>query len=435
LADRRSSDYLAERFARAMVGVEDGPFVVYRRNRFVTWLSSQFQKNVPYDQTVRHILADEGVWTDTPATNFLTVSYDVDNTKVLEPVKLATRTARAFLGYRIDCVQCHDDNLDTINFGTAENPVAGEQHHFHELAAFFGQSKLYIRGVRDDPALNYKTQYLRASEESIVPPQVPFGQEFFSTEGRPREQLARWVTHPENKAFARATVNRMWAILFGKPLVEPIDNIPLQGPYPPALETLAADFIEHRYDMHRLIRLIAATTVFQLDSAADFEITPAHERSFAVFPLTSLRPEQISGSLIQAARIGTIDSDAHVIYRLVKFGQTNEFLKRYGDAGQDEFVEHGGTIPQRLMMMNGEIVKERTQQNIVLNASTRIALLTPDNKTAVETAFLAALTRRPTESELQHFASRLQKQQPSRMENMEDLYWTLINSTEFAWNH
>ena len=88
--------------------------------------------------------------------------------------------------------------------------------------------------------------------------------------GRPRQRLARWVTHPENRAFARATVNRVWALMFGRPLVEPVDEIPLknslENPYPPGLETLADDFIIHKFDLQRLIRVIAATRVFGLDS-------------------------------------------------------------------------------------------------------------------------------------------------------------------------
>jgi Protein of unknown function (DUF1549)/Protein of unknown function (DUF1553) len=435
LADPRFGDYVAERLARAYVGTEDGPFIVFRRNRFVTWLSEQVRKNVPYDQIVRHILQDEGIWTDTPSVNFISVSYDGDGAKVTDPVKLASRTTRAFLAQRIDCLQCHDDNLDTINLGTAEQPVAGEQRHFHELAAFFGQANVTRRGISDSPMLQYKTKYLHETEEHVVPAHVPFGEEYFSSQGSRRQQLAAWVTHRKNKPFARAMVNRVWALLFGRPLYPVIDNIPLQGELPPGMELLANDFIEHNYNIHRLIRLIAASEPFQLDSAADFELTPAHEEAWAVFPLTSLRPEQMAGALIQAAKIGTIDGDAHVLWKLIRFGQTNDFLKRYGDAGQDEFAERGGTIPQRLMMMNGNLVKERTDQNIVLNASTRLALLSASDAQAIETAFLAVLTRRPSAAELEHFSTRFAEQKRNRMQKMEDLYWTLFNTTEFSWNH
>jgi hypothetical protein len=123
------------------------------------------------------------------------------------------------------------------------------------------------------------------------------------------------------------------------------------------------------------------------------------------------------------------------------FGQTGDFVERYGDMGDDEFNARGGTIPQRLLMMNGELVKEKTGENPVMNATSRIAMLTPKPAKQVEIAYLATLSRRPTEAELTHFVARLQDtdggdgDQRTRQEALEDLYWTLINSTEFSWNH
>jgi hypothetical protein len=231
-------------------------------------------------------------------------------------------------------------------------------------------------------------------------------------------------------------VNRIWAIMIGKPLVEPVDDIPLNGPFPPALETLSADFTHHNYDLHRLIRIISACQVYQLDSQAEFEITEEHEKHWAAFPLTRLRPEQVAQSMIQAAQLGTIDGDAHIVWKLIKFGQTNQFVQRYGDTGSDEFSDRAATIPQRLLMMNGELIKERTQQNYVLNAASRIAMLAPSDEAAIEAAYLAVVTRRPSAEELAHFRSRLTgKRGNDRADALEDLYWTLLNSTEFSWNH
>ena len=102
LVDRRCADYLAERFARAYVGTEDGPFVLYRRRRFVTWLSDAFMENRPYNVLVSELIASQGLWTDHPATNFVSVTFDPDAGRPT-PDRLAARVARAFLGGRIDC--------------------------------------------------------------------------------------------------------------------------------------------------------------------------------------------------------------------------------------------------------------------------------------------------------------------------------------------
>ncbi|RUL84690.1 DUF1549 domain-containing protein, partial [Tautonia sociabilis] len=97
LEDRRSADYLAERFTRAFVGTEAGPFIVFRRRRFRSWLSDQILENRPFDGIVRDLIASDGLWTDRPATNFLTATYDPER-EIPDPDRLASRSARAFLG-------------------------------------------------------------------------------------------------------------------------------------------------------------------------------------------------------------------------------------------------------------------------------------------------------------------------------------------------
>lgn len=427
--DRRHSDYLAERIARAIVGVENGPFLVYRRRRMVNWLSDQVEQNRPYDQLVRNLITAEGAWTSQPESNFITVTIDPNDDSGPDEVKLAARVTRAFLGVRLDCVQCHDDKFSD----------RWKQSDFHQLAAFFAQSEVGFTGVLDNEEKEYEFRYRRKPKEEIVPPKVPFNHELFPETGSLRERLATWVTHPENTPFARATVNRVWALMFNKPLIEPVDEIPLEGPFPAPLEILAEDLVHHDFDLRRLIRIIAATRAFQLDSRASNlqgQITDSEERHFAAFPLTRLRPEQVAGSVIQSSTLSTINADAHIFQKMKRYFSEGNFVKRYGDAGEDEFNQDGGTIPQRLLMMNGEMVNGQTKPNPFLNASTRIGFVAPDDKTAVETAFLAVLTRRPSEEESEHFSSLLNGTKgDQRSENMSDLYWSLLNSTEFSWNH
>jgi hypothetical protein len=109
-------------------------------------------------------------------------------------------------------------------------------------------------------------------------------------------------------------------------------------------------------------------------------------------------------------------------------------MQRYGDTGEDEFSGRGGTIPQRLLMMNGSLIQEKTKENL-FNAATRIAWQAQDDGHAIETAYLAVLTRRPTPDEAAHFRQFLAEQRLTRTQRIEDLYWALINATEFSWNH
>ena len=159
------------------------------------------------------------------------------------------------------------------------------------------------------------------------------------------------------------------------------------------------------------------------------------DAAWAAFPLTRLRPEQVANSVFQAASTSTIDAQMPWLVRLGALTSRNDFVKRYGDLGQDEFEPRGGTIPQRLLLMNGDLVESKIKDEFG-NAAVRIARLAPDDRAAVEVAYLCVLTRRPTEEESGHFAGRLDKSTgQKRKERLEDLYWTLLNTTEFSWNH
>ncbi len=426
LSDQRFSDYFAERFARAFVGVDDGPFIVYRRRRLVEWLSAALTNNKPYDQLVREMIDAKGVWTTHPEVNFVTATVIPDRGP--DKAKLAARVSRAFLGVRMDCVECHDGKLD----------LTWKQQDFHRLAAFFGPAQMALGGLQDDPQHPYEYRFLKKKEPEVVPAVVPWSPELVPDAGDSRQRLATWVTAPGNRPFARAIVNRVWALMFNRPLVTPVDSIPLEGPFPAALEILAEDFTQHGCDLRRLIRLVASTQVFQVDSRSSNDAEPQTELAedhWATFPLTRLRPEQMAGSLIQASSLTTLDAETHILYRLKRQADTGEFLKRYGDFGEDEFGSQSGTIPQRLLMMNGNAVQDHVKPNPLFNASTRIATVAPDNTAAVETAYLAVFSRRPTPEEVAYFIDKLNVEQNQKPDMMADLYWTLMNATEFSWNH
>lgn len=438
LNDRRWADYFAERFSRAIVGTDSGPFLLFRRGRFNTWLSDQFYSGVGYDQIVQKIVASEGLWTDTPQVNFITASMSEENSRKCDPVILTGRVSRTFLAQRIDCLQCHDDFLNQHNFGISDQFVPGEQVHFHELAAFFGGTALPANpfaGIKETGEV-YRTKLLGQSEESEMAPQVPFLKELLEANGKPRQRLANWIVHQENFAFQRATVNRVWALLTSRPIVTPVDSIPLDDSVPPILKVLSSDFAENGYDLRRLIRLIVSSDAFQRSSQADFEITPQHELCYAVFPVSQLRPEQVAGSIVQAAKLRSINAGSSILVRLASFGDRQSFLNDFGDKGMDEFENQAVTIPQRLVLMNGSLVTERTTQDIVNNAITRIEQMVSDHEKAIELVFLAVVGRSPSDRE-----SKLAMQQVSgqsggtRSEALSDLFWALMNSTEFSWNH
>jgi hypothetical protein len=439
LSDRRWSDYFAQRLARAFVGTQQGPFLVFRRRRFETWLAEELAKGTAYDALVRKLITAEGLWTNQPEVNFLTATISKEGGRKVDEVALAGRTARAFLGMRIDCLQCHDDFLGNVVLGDAEASRGGKQLDFHHLAAFYagvGISRNPLAGLRDSRR-PYQATLLGDIEPKTLEPQVPYGESFDQSPGSSRERLAAWLTDSSNLPFARATVNRVWAWMFGKPMVEPVDSLPLHGPFPPGLEALAQSFIEDRFDLRQLIRTITATQAFRRDSRLMGQpVSAAHEAAWAVFPLTALRPEQVAASLHQACRLQLVDDESPIFLQLERFGTLRDFTRAFGDRGEDEFVGEGVTIPQRLLVMNGKFIRQRIENNPWLNAATQISLLAGSDQAALEAAYLAVLNREPTAKEFEYFLPRLHAVEGSeRGQVFADLYWSLLNSTEFLWNH
>lgn len=452
LRDPRHHDYWAERWTRAVVGAGEGPFITYRRRRFRLWLSDEIAANRPIDKLVRQLITGRGLPTDRPEVNFLTVTMDSDEQGQPDPIRLAARTSRAFLGLRIDCLQCHDDFLGNASLGDKGELRAGTQQDFHSLAAFYSPARFNgLQGIRDVEHA-YKYQYLNADDEVVVEPSVPFNQHLLPTTGDARQRLATWLTHPENQQFSYAIVNRIWALMFGRSLTDAVDDLRLDQPPHQAVEVLAKELVNSGYDLRHLIRVIAGSRAFRLSSEADFEITTAHEANGSVFPLVRLRPEQVAASVIQAARVKTVDRDSSLLVQLQKFGGINDFVTRYGDIGEDEFEQDSITITQRLLMLNGDLVREHGDSNPILNSTSHINLFSRSAAEAIENVYLCVLNRLPDEEEIAIYTDRLQKDNqqidPQRVNGLTnpqatgereqvlaDLFWVLTNSSEFSWNH
>jgi hypothetical protein len=427
LADRRFADYFAARLSRVLVGAENGQFILFRRDRFNAWLADQLHAHRPYHEIVRDIIAEQGLWTGTPATNFVTATV-ADG--VIDRNELAGRTVRAFLGQRIDCAQCHDHPF-----------AAWKQSQFEGLAACFGQVQVSAVGIEDNPKLTYEVEDRMTLEERAVAPAVPFDSERLPEEGTLRQRLAAWVTHPENRRFERATVNRVWGLLFGRPWIEPVDDLPDPPPFSEAdlLDVLGKDWREHQYDLKRLIGLITATQAYRLSSEHPAWETGENakevDENWAAFPITRLRPEQVIGSMIQAASLKTADRNSHLLTRTIRMFREIDFVKEYGDLGDNELADRAGTIPQALLRMNGRFSQETSQPNPA-NASGRISALAPGTDRCLELCYLVCLTRRPTAEEIAELRPSFEAaSNDGRSQIVEDLYWSLFNSPEFSWNH
>ena len=429
LADRRFADYFARRLSRVFIGIDQGQLLVFRRDRFWSWLSDQLQANRPYDEIVREKIAGRGLWTDMPQVNFVAAAVTDGN---IDYNKLAGRTARAFLGQRLDCAECHN------------HPFAEwKQAQFLGLAACFGNVSLSAVGIEDNKKDAFKVTDRLTLRETEVVPQVPFHPEWMPDVGTTRQRLGGWVTHRDNRRFDRAIVNRIWGLMFGKAWIEPVDDI--ASPDESGSETddlldlLAADFRLHGRELKWLISTLASTRVFRQSSqhsAFDTgERASEIERAWAAFPMTRLRPEQVIGAMLQASSIKTVDQNSHWTIRAIRFIKELDFVKEYGDLGEDELTERAGTIPQALLRMNSEFSAEWTRGTI-FSAAGRIAGMSIDDEACLESCFLVCLTRYPTAEERSLLRPQFAGVKGSkRTDVVEDLFWSLFNSPEFCWEY
>lgn len=433
LSERRTADWLARRLAVALVGDDNGQFIVFRRDRFTDWLAGEIHAGRPWDAIVRSMVAARGLWTDTPAVNFVTQAAADGR---IDPDKLAGRVARVFLGQRVDCAQCHD------------HPFAHwKQAEFEGLAACFAQARLSGVGLEDDPARVHRVEVPSATAAvgmmstpggRNVPPRVPFNADWLGSGGTHRENLASWIVHEENRRFDRAIVNRAWGILFGRAWHEPVDDLPdPPTDAPDLLDLLADDFRAHGRDLRRLLGAIAGTRAFRMASTHPLLASPEGcdrvAEAWAAFPITRLLPEQMIGAMVATTSLGTIDRDSHLLTRTIRFFREIDYVREYGGVQDGQGRFRPATIPQALVQMNGKLAREMVEANWV-TATGRIAGLAADDARRIDVACLVVLSRRPTTEERPPLEALLAAA-PTKGRGMEDVAWVLLNGPEFCWNH
>lgn len=402
---------------------------------FEAWLWKHISEGNPYDQIVREIIAADLNLNNGPALAATTSPDAFFAVRELRPENLASGTARAFLGVRLDCAQCHDHPFDKW-----------KQQQFWNMAAFYSGFSRPEDEDEDNPAammnLVEKTD-LRSiripSTGETVPAVFLTGTEpSWETEEErtPRQILADWIVADSNPWFARMAVNRMWAQFFGRGIVDPVDDFSDDNPpsHPEVLDLLAADFVSHGYDLRRLVRVITTTKVYQLSSEQTHasQEEPSH---FARAVLRGLTPEQFFDSLAEA--VGFYQPFRSENPFVIDTNSPRaRFLDLFRDSA-DSPLDRETTILQALAMMNGEFIDRATglEDSTTLKAIVEFPGMTDEQK--METLFMAALSRRPTEAEQKRFGDYLRSGRATgdRRSALGDVFWVLLNSSEFLLNH
>jgi hypothetical protein len=228
----------------------------------------------------------------------------------------------------------------------------------------------------------------------------------------------------------------MWGHFFGIGLVEPIDDFSEHNPasHPELMDVLAKEFVAHKYDLKFLIRAITLSRAYQLTSRQT-DSRQADPRAFARMSIKGLAPEQLYDTLLQA----TGGFEPFTIQNPFVFAQTTPkgtISELFSDVGTTP-TDRVTTILQSLALMNGEFVDEATQveRGALLGAVCDFPGFETGDK--VEILFLAALTRLPTDDERRNLTEYVDRGGPQGdpQKALADVFWAILNSSEFLYNH
>ena len=396
---------------------------------FEAWLRSRLAENRNYAEIAREVLTlgisqQEMQAFAQPNTPTPAAFYQAKEGK---PENLASATSRIFLGVRIECAQCHDHPFDDW-----------KQQEFWGYAAFFAEVQPPPMGDQPAPAPPpSKHSLMVPGTEEVVQARFLKGEEpALDDAGSPRKVLAEWITSPENPYFARAAVNRMWAHHFGVGLVDPLDDFGPNNPpsHPELLDLLAREFVTHDYNFKFMIRAITSSQTYLLSSRRT-DASQETPRTFARMPVRAMMPEQIFDSLAQAVGYRQpFDPEQPINFNNDQARQ--EFLENFKNES-DAPTERGSTILQALQLMNGTFIAGATD---LADSQTLAAVIDApflDAEGKVEALFLTTLTRRPTAEEMAKFKAYVEAGGPKKDQAaaLSDVFWALLNSSEFLTNH
>ena len=496
---------------------------------YLDWVKRSIAANRPYDQWVYEMLTANGKLWKSPA-----VGYQLRDLGM--PLPYVDNTVRVFLGTQIGCAQCHDHPFDSW-----------KQHQFYELAAFTAGTQAGLGGKPSKEArqeakktprrdglettrnnvrylssearkdakqagrpkvdqqflqfldangtvvgyhalplkLPHDYQYADAEPLAEVPPRVLWGEIPTAAQTAPgREQFAAWLTSRDNRQFARTIANRMWKLLMGVGVVEPIDDFRTENPpsHPELLEHLTDEMLRLEFDLREFVRLIVSTDTYQRRAVA-YDPTRERAPAFTAPTLKRLSAEQLWDSILTlvahdpwAYQRPTVEAFGKAVeldlnrknvsyktaqevyenfqatfgrraaakemfkqvgYRGAVLARASElptplplghFLRQFGQSDR-ETIDGGrtvATVPQILAMLNGPITHSMLQRGSVI--FDEVSSHAP--REAVDVIFLSVLSRRPSAAD-REFAMQEILSAENRAIGASNLIWALLNTREF----
>jgi hypothetical protein len=444
------------------------------RNLFRDYIHTALLLDLPYNQFVTEMLTAtaRSNWQVAPS-GFLARNHadDADGLAINHEdtvEDIAITSTRYFLGINLECVACHDGSrhLEKINLWLSRR----KREEFWRQASFFGDLRIYRAfGIGQEFAIKEDEHRFDVKYPSVKRVQryaKDTSPAFILTGGgpapgqNPRAAYAQMLT--TDPQFARTAVNMIWAELMGVGIVDPPFEFDLdrqdpknpppapwtvQPSHPELLDALAKDFAANHYSLRHIMRLIAKSSSYQLSSRFEGEWQPRYAPYFARHFVRRLPAEQLYDAIAQATGVFVDIKIAGTGEKVNRVLQTHgpldlggkemeglrSFLAAFGQSNRDQGDKSlAGTMVQTSTLLNSKFIKERVRADRGRLAKLFHADPPPSNDAVVDELFLATLGRSPLPAEKEVGIAQLREYRES---GAEDLLWSLLNKTEFLFNH
>jgi hypothetical protein len=393
-----------------------------QRQPFTDWITEQFEKNRPYNEIVRAIVTADGPQDKNPATTFWLTQVTVD--------RMTDTIGKVFMGSQIQCAQCHN------------HPFTGwKQEEYWGMAAFVMKVAARPPGNKqtESPVVKETPKVVKGRKN--LPESVKFvDAKFFGgdkpkvKEAQPlRPVLADWLCATDNPYLAKATVNRLWAQMFGRGLVHPVDNINDTNPasHPELLDELTVQFQAGGFDLRAMLRSMALSETYQRSSKPVPGNEDALAESYARMPIKVLTAEQLFDSIVTVLGAPEVPAAARRRAQMNNQnpnpnGPRQQFLALFEGDPDADATEYLAGIPQVLSLMNSPR----------MNTPGAAVRLTQGlgNSEAIDKLYLATLSR-PANAEEKERALKVVRASDKPRLALGDVLWALMNSTAFASNY
>ncbi len=411
---------------------------------YYLWIRQQVKDNTPWDQFVRQVITAKGSSLENGATNFYALHQS--------PEQMTENVSQAFLSLSLECAKCHNHPLEKWT-----------NDQYYGMANLFARVRAKGWGGDSRNGNGLRTLYVVPHGELVQPltgkpqPPRPLDAEsvsFSNTRDR-REYLADWLTSPENPYFARAITNRVWANFFGVGLVEQVDDLRVSNPASDEkLLTAAADYlIENEFNLKALMRAILRSEAYQR-SSKPLPGNAAEKRFYSRYYPRRMMAEVLLDAISQVT--GVPSRFEEIVFpgadrkKTDFYPQGTRALQVYDSAVASYFLKTFGRNPrnitcecersnepsmvQVLHIANGETLNQKLrakQSRVTTLLSSKVS-----DEELIEEIYLSCLARRPTAREAEQYLQIL-KETPDqeRRAAVEDLFWAVISSKEFLFNH